>query len=129
MENEINFYDCPVAADCWDGEMTQNPADEQWYCSRHTTKCAKKGCEKKFFDYEFGPDFNCGSYCDNCPWDERDFWCDEHAPVCQLCEGGYHMCEKCTLNNTDDRYTSLCEECFEKFDDDPCSFVCIKGAD
>ncbi len=119
--------ECPVLDNHWDGELTLNPSDRQYYCPRHTTKCVEPGCEKVFFDCELGPDFYLGACCDFCYY-ERPYWCDKHAFRCQICGMLSEMCDTCTLRNTNDKYISLCYECFEKLEDDPCSLVLVKRA-
>lgn len=112
----------------WEGQMTLNPADELYYCPKHVTRCAISGCEKKFFDFELGPDFSSGHYCTSCPVEGAPYWCDEHLPACQLCDNTAN-CESCTMEYTDDVYSFLCESCCVEFLDNPCSFAVIKGAD
>ena len=120
---------CPCFNDCWSDDLTLNPDDGILYCPNHVITCTVSGCEKKFFDYELGSDFTRGAHCASCPYQGTPFWCDEHIPECQLCNDNANLCESCTVEATDGRFTSLCESCCEWVMDDPCSFAMVKRAE
>ena len=114
---EQNLAVCYNGVDCWDGDLIQDPISHEWYCSRHITVCAEEGCEKVSFAGIDGKGFRNGSLCENCYPDLAEYFCNEHAHLCQICECIAELCSDCTLYYTKDTYNYLCQDCCYKWNE------------
>nr|QBK86031.1 MAG: hypothetical protein LCMAC101_06260 [Marseillevirus LCMAC101] len=128
MEEAICFLRDDTERIC-SGELIQH-TDGNWYCSSHTIRCAKDGCERVFHESEIGTGITKGSGCDSCfvdfIWDYQDPWCIEHVPCCEECGETIDLCERCVLGVTNGKYSYLCDDCCDKFWHNPCCFARIK---